>query len=379
MKDQGKRLEWKEQRKLLKQIVHIEGRYGNYSILRLSNGRHVILDRSNLKFLLPSSDHFYTLSDDWEQWITRGFIVVIFPTTSDNTEYYIFSVHDKRLITKGKEVRAYAFLQGDSDYFMVKNGDLKEAIFDKNGNQISDWYFRIKPYGLIDGVSDYYIVDENNKQTIFYKDGRQIAEWFDWVFTDGLVSGQSNYYIARKNHKYAIFHKSGKQVSDWFDHIHEKGLVVGESNYYIAERNGEKAIFHKNGQQISDWYDYVDSYGLINNRSDYCIVEKDDKEAIFYKNGYQVTDWFDSIYPVGLIDGKTKYYIGERNKFYYIHKLDSEKSIGPLRNIKDYGFIKDLSENTISLITLDGQFKIFTKQELDNFFEEREDEYDQTK
>jgi hypothetical protein len=107
-------------------------------------------------------------------------------------------------------------------------------------------------------------------------------------------------------------------------------------------------------------------------------VEKDDKEAIFYKNGYQVTDWFDDIYPVGLIDGKTKYYIGERNKFYYIHKLDSEKSIGPLKNIKDYGFIEDSFENTISLITLDGQLKTLTKQEVEDFFEDKEKEDERT-
>lgn len=374
MKDQSKRLRWKDQRKLLKQIEHIEGNYGDYSILRLSDGRHVILDRSNLKFLLPSSDRFYTLSDDWEQWITRGFIVVTFPTTSNNTKYYIFSVHDKKFITKAKEVRAYAFLQGESDYFIVKNNYLKEAIFDKSGNQISDWYNQIKRNGLVDGESDYYIADKNDKEAIFHKDGKQITDWFDWIVPFGLVNGKSEYYIAKKGDKETVFNKDNKQVTDWFDHIYPEGLVTGESNYYIAEKNGKYAIFRKDSQRITDWYDYIFTSGFVNGCSNYYLVEKDDKEAIFHKDGYQVTDWIHRIDLIGLVTGTSEYYIGESDMFYYIYRLGSKKVMGPFGNIQNYGFLLNPSYNTVMLTTLDGRPKTLTKQELNDFFEEKESE-----
>jgi hypothetical protein len=374
MKEQLRQFVWKEQEKLFKQAIRVKDSYGNYSVLLFPDERYVILDRKNLTFLLPSSGLLYTLPDDWKQWFKRGFIVISVPIIFNDIEYYIFSLQDKRLITKGKNIRAYTFLQGQSNYFIVRNDDLKETIFDKSGKQISDWYNQIKRDGLVDGKSDYYIAEKNGKEAIFYKDGKQITGWFDWIVPFGLVDGQSEYYIAKEDDKEAIFNKDGKQITDWFDHIYQEGLVTGESNYYIAEENNKYAIFHKDGQQITDWYDYIYPYGFVNNRSDYYIVEKDDKEAIFHKDGYQVSDWIHRIDIVGLVFGTSEYYIGENGMFYYIYRLGSKKSMGPFSKIQDPGFIFYPFENTVTLMTLDGQQKIFTKQEVSDFFEEKESE-----
>jgi hypothetical protein len=124
--------------------------------------------------------------------------------------------------------------------------DKKEAIFDKNGKQVSDWFDYIERYyDLVTGKSDYYIAKENGKEAIFHKDGRQISDWFDWFRIYGLTRGESNYYIAVKDGKEAIFNEDGHQISDWYDHICRYGLVRGKSDYYIvfvqdAKKKGTK-------------------------------------------------------------------------------------------------------------------------------------------
>ncbi|MGC8771821.1 MAG: hypothetical protein ACP5Q5_11295, partial [Brevinematia bacterium] len=101
--------------------------------------------------------------------------------------------------------------------------------------------------------------------------------------------------------------------------------------------------------------------------------------TIFHKDGQQITDWYNKIYLDGLVDGQSEYYIVEKThelgkieKIYYIYKLGSQKSIGPLKEVFDSGFIKDPSKDDITLLTLDGKPKIFTKQEADEFFESKD-------
>jgi hypothetical protein len=428
MKEQGERLEWKERRKLLKQIVHIEDRYGNYSILRLSDGHYAVLDWLNFKFLLSSSGRLYALPDNWKKWFKKGFIVVTFSKSLRNSKYYIFNVRDKRFIAEGSEVKVYAdaFLEEQSDYFIAGNDHLGYAVFNKDGNQISDWfdeieidgllryqpgYYKakkdrkyalfhrdgyqvsdwydwIRAEGLIENQSDYYLAEQNYKYAIFHKDGRQVSDWFDYINSEGLVFGGSDYYVATKDGKEAIFYKDGQQISDWFDDISISGLIRGRSDYYVVKKDGKYAIFHKNGDQISDWFDWLlDTYGLICNESDYYIAMKNNKYAIFYRDGRQITDWFDQINPEGLVEGSTDYYVAynfdktpqDYKQITYIGKLGSLKLLGPLKAILNAGFIYHSLGNTITLKTLDGQTKIFTKQELNNFFEEREVNYEQTK
>jgi antitoxin component YwqK of YwqJK toxin-antitoxin module len=373
MKD--KQFEWKEQTKLLKQAIYMRGSYGNYGALVLPEGRFVILDRKNLKFLLPSSGSLYTLPGDWEKWMKRGFIVVALRRAFHLFKYYIFSAHDKRFIVKAKEVKAYKFLESKSDYFVVRNDDLKEAIFNKNGEQISDWFDWISEYGLTEGESEYYMANKNGKEAIFYKDGKQVTEWFDGVLSYGLVKGQSDYYIAIKKGKEAIFHKDGQQITDWYSDIDESGLVKGQSDFYVARKGGKAAIFHKDGYQATDWFDSIYSNGFVEGQSDFYIARKKGKAAIFDKSGSQISDWFDDIYSYGLVDGQTDYYLVKVDKLFYICKLGSTKVVGPFDYIWDYGFIgfiKDPSQNTIRIKMLDNQQKTLTRQEMDDFFEGKE-------
>ncbi|MGC8735024.1 MAG: hypothetical protein ACP5RD_08390, partial [bacterium] len=102
-----------------------------------------------------------------------------------SNEYYIFSERDKRFITTAIEFEADKFLEGKSDYFIIRD-----------------------------------VIDNYLKYAIFNKDGNQISEWFDEIKEDGLVKGESEYYIAKKKGKYAIYYKDGQKVSDDFSEKH---------------------------------------------------------------------------------------------------------------------------------------------------------------
>jgi hypothetical protein len=275
-------------------------------------------------------------------WVKRGFIVIIFP--ADFT-YYIFSAKDGMFITRAKNIDATLFLQGKLNYFMVEYDRFKYAIFDKNGKQTSDWY--------------------------------------DYVYQKGLLEGKSNYYVAQKDNKQAIFYKDGKQVTDWFDYIYREGLLEDKSDYYIARKDGKEAIFHKSGKQISDWFYWIKREGLVKRKSNYYIVRKDEKYAIFDKDGRQISDWYGNIYPDGLISGKSDYYIAMRNETIYLGKLGSSKVLGPFKAIKIFGFINSPSKDTIKLKMIEGRhkprYKTFTKQEVDDFFEGKEMEDERTR
>jgi antitoxin component YwqK of YwqJK toxin-antitoxin module len=381
----NKQLEWREQEELLQQVVRVEGSCGDYSILRLSNGRYFVFDQTNLKFLVPSFGPLYTLPDDWKQWLKRGFIVITFPNivatfseTPYDSEYYILHAKSKKFIAEGRgvEVEAYAFLEGRSDYFIAGNRSVGYAFFDKDGNQISGWYDKVSR--LISSSSSYDIVEKDGKEAIFDKDNHQISDWFDQINDlDGLVVNQSPYYIAERNQKFAIFHKDGKQITDWFDWILPHGLPDGQSDYYVASENGKQSIFHKDGRQISDWFDGIsDHYGLLAGKSSYYIAKRNWKYAIFHKNGKQITDWFDWVCSFGLVDGQSDYYIVRKDDvhyiFYYISKLGSSKMLGPFKEILDWGFVRYPWENVIGVEPLVGWRVMLTKKEVDNFLEEKE-------
>jgi hypothetical protein len=375
MNKQNEQFKWKEQKELFEQAVSIEKGYGNYDALFLPDGHYVILDRSNSKFLLPSSGSFYTLPFNWEQWLERGFIVISFHTTSNYTKYYVFSARSKKFITEAIKIDATVFLLGKSDYFIVTNDDLKQAIFDKNGKQVSDWFDSV----IVLGRTDYYIAINYDKGAIFHKSGKRISDWFETIYVEGSVKFGSGYYIASNNGKKAIFHRSGKQISDWFDDINDFGLVKGHSDYYVARKNGKEAIFHKNGQQISDWFDEILSVeGLVRGQSDYYWVRNNGEQAIFHKNGERVTDWFVGDIVVGVLEGQSEYYVVSEPSFededddYYIYKLGSKKYMGPFKGILDYGFITDSSRDTVVVKTSKYSRKVFTKQELDDYFKDKE-------
>jgi hypothetical protein len=117
-----------------------------------------------------------------------------------------------------------------------------------------DWFDDVWGDGLVKGESRYYVAKKDGKQAIFDKDGNQISPWYDWIEKDGLIRGLSKYYIAQKDKKWAIFDIDGNQISDWFDYIYPYGLVRGESDYYMAWSREGCAVYYKDGQKVSDYF-----------------------------------------------------------------------------------------------------------------------------
>jgi hypothetical protein len=369
--------------KMLKTIEQIKKTVGNYSFARLSNGRDAILDRKNSKILVSSTRRYFVPSD-WDLWIKRGFIVVIVNNRiKHDYDCYIFKDKDKSLIGNKVDYYAKEFLVGKSDYFKIRKSEyvkiknrverhFKYAIFYKDGKQISDWFDNINEEGLVNGKSDYYWAEKDWEHAIFDKNGNQVSDWYDNISLDGLIKGQSEYYIASKDWKYAIFHKNGQQISDWYGWIYTDGLVKGQADYYLAKENDKYAMFYKDGSQISDWCDDIDKDGLFEGKSNYYIAVKDRMFALFYKDGNQITDWFDRIGRYGLVQGQSDYYIVKTNNLLYICKIGSRKAVGPFKNILFFGFIEDPSQNTIKVHTPTDQYVTLTKQEVDNFLEDKE-------
>ncbi|MGC8771810.1 MAG: hypothetical protein ACP5Q5_11240 [Brevinematia bacterium] len=104
--------------------------------------------------------------------------------------------------------------------YKIRRENGKIAIFDENGNRISDWYDEIILTGLVRGESDYYVVIEDGEWAIFDVYGKQISSKFEYIYMEGLVKGECDYYIACDNrYNCAVYHKDGKKVSDDFDSL----------------------------------------------------------------------------------------------------------------------------------------------------------------
>jgi hypothetical protein len=376
MSKQGREVKWIPFNLLLNKVKGFRRRFGNYKVVVTSGYGDILVNDNNFKALVPVQGKYYR-ADDFKKWLDRGFIVVVFHNVDHgNRKYYILNAKKGNRVCTCNGIYADMFLKGKSDYFVVSIRDhgYKYAIFNKNGKQITNWYNMIYSSGLVDGESDYYIVEKGSKEAIFYKNDKRISGWFDTIYSVGLVEGKSSYYVAKKNEKQAVFYRSGKQISDWFnDIILKSGLFTGKSDYFVVKNDVFKeAIFDKNGKQISNWFDEICLLGLVYGESDYYIAKKDGKEAIFHKDGRQISNWHDVVYANGLVVGETPYYLSIDQQFYHIHKLGTSNKIGPFKVIFQADFVNDPLATEIIVETLDGKKEKISKQEADEFFESKD-------
>ena len=288
--------------------------------------------------------------------------------------------------------------------YEIRKQDGKEALFDENGNQISDWFDKIRADGLLNRKSEYFIAEKHKKErkivrmheeiklsllvkdekkAIFHKSGKQISEWFDDILEEGLVKGQSNYFIAKKDRKKAIFDRNSKRITEWFDDITSNGLVEGQSEYFIAVKKNKEAIFDKSGKRISEWFDWIWSNGLVEGESDYYIAREgsilDDsaKEAIFDRNGKQVSEWFDWIHKAGLIKGESDYYPVQKDGKWAIFHKSGEQVSEWFDKILEYGLVN--GESNFFFAKKNGQWAVFHKSGRKLFKVEEEEINDKDK
>ncbi|MGC9219716.1 MAG: hypothetical protein ACP5G8_10035, partial [Athalassotoga sp.] len=63
----------------------------------------------------------------------------------------------------------------------VIKGNTYMAIFDENGNRITEWVYYIYPDGLVRGECDYYIACNGEECAVYYKNGQKVSENFSRV------------------------------------------------------------------------------------------------------------------------------------------------------------------------------------------------------
>jgi hypothetical protein len=439
MEEQSREIKWILANLLVNKIQYPAKKYGNYIVTKFSDYGNILIDKRNLKALVSALDKPYFITEDFEKWLKRGFIVIAFlrkkpvdgfyeqAKYSYKKRYYILDVKNSSIVFVGNDiVESDAFLEGKSDYLILRNTQKQVAIFDKNFHQVSDWYEDIYSYGLVRGKSDYYIARKDGKEALFHKSGKQITDWYKHVGRSGIVYGESDYCIIENGTRKAIFDKDGNQLSNWCDEIDGYDFIEGKSNYYAIKENGKYAVFNQNMERVSDWFEYIYLGITVEKNPDYYKARKDNKEAIFDMNGHRISDWYDYIYPEGLVDGESDYYIAVKNgkdaifdrsgkqisnwfnwisidglvkgrsDYYiveednkqiynkkrrnirtkYVCKVGSSKLLGPFADILLWGFIYDPSSTSITVHTLDGKTLDISKTEVDQFFEGEDMNYE---
>jgi hypothetical protein len=144
-------------------------------------------------------------------------------------------------------------------YYDVVCYSTKYAIFDKEGNQVSDWFNRIDEDGLIDGKSEYFwaevlVIGVGFHEALVHIKKGVILE-ARYIRCRYLLNGSSEYFIANNGYYSAIFHKNGERISDWYKSIYDYGLVKGDGEFYIAQKGmpnfvEETLILDKDGNVI---------------------------------------------------------------------------------------------------------------------------------
>jgi len=256
----------------------------------------------------------------------------------DGKKYAIFNIDDPHepVSQWWDQIHLKGLVNGKSEYYIVVydpertdwladlSNSARASIFHiSNPNKpISGWWNEIYENGLVEGVSDYYIVHHDGKEAIFHKDNpyEPVSQWWKTISHNGLCIGWSNYYIATNdNDQCAIFYKDNpnEPVSLWWDGIYEDGLVHGKSEYYIVQNsNMEEAIFHINNPNtpVSEWWNQILLGGLYKGSCDYYIAQDSHKQyAIFHKDIPEepVSNWWDEIHCNALFQGTSYYYIAQ--------------------------------------------------------------------
>jgi len=164
------------------------------------------------------------------------------------------------------------------------------AIFDKEGNQVSDWFNKIGEDGLIDGKSEYFwaeIFVEGigvHEALVHIKKG--IVFEARYITCRHLLNGSSEYFIAGANARYAIFHKSGEKISDWYGYIYDYGFVKGDGELYIAQEGigpyvKKTLILDKNGNVILSLQNRYRVEPLDKNEVKFLMIKKCEFETYY--------------------------------------------------------------------------------------------------
>ncbi len=268
---------------------------------------------------LNSFSEFTLVHKDGKILFDKATAVIGFPSDNlqytavkHNGRYYLmkFDKDSKELITvkeldRGMTIEGGVIFEG-GDYLLVKNEqDEKYAIFDKDGNKVSEWFDYIYREGLLSGESDYYAIAERDKKYIYHKSGKLIAGGFNDFYEQGFLTGKSDYLLVFKDtllgQRASVIDREGRYITGWHNGIFGLSFFEEGGNYFVVEKDGKLAVFDKEGRQRTDYYDEIDLtiLDIINEKNSlhYIVVMKQsgDEEYLYslvdLESGKQITKW----------------------------------------------------------------------------------------
>ena len=214
-------------------------------------------------------------------------------------------------MTKKINGRNYETIKTINGKYIIVNKKTKKQLLALNGNKIGGYDYIDWTMGFLQGESDYCIVKKNNKYAILdISNNEIITDWYNGLFSYGFVEGQTNYCIVEKNNQQAILDVvNNKIITDWYEWIYYQGRIGSQYKYSIVRQDDKEAIIDTiNDKIITGWYQEVFFEGFLEGKSGYSIVEENNKYAILdISKNKIVTNWYYQIFIEEFFDKNTKY------------------------------------------------------------------------
>ena len=179
-------------------------------------------------------------------------------------------------------------------FYILKYSESKNkyAIVEKEtGIQISDYFddFYFEEFAFKE--SDYYKATENGNQAIFYKNGKQVTKWHERIANTGILTGESkSKYLVIEDGKQGILDIFNKDFFiGWYDRVSWQGILNDKSPYCIVYNSEEYSLVNEENNVVLTGFDWIFGYGILEGKTNSFIGQIENKIGIFDLRGNQIT------------------------------------------------------------------------------------------
>ena len=226
-----------------------------------------------------------------------------------------------------------------------------------------------KVHNLTNEKSNVIIVNnKDNKNALFNVDGKQLTEFYDEI-----TEFRNDIAIVKNNNEYAVINSKGKFIINFkeYSYITFAGFIIRakdeEYNYNLIDNNGKKIKVITDGE-ILDYWGY-DKLIIIENDKDYEILNPYTGSLIKKITKADVDDLkvYDGEYDLTYVYYNNKTYIINYKTGKIINELTGEKQINSINSINNTQYvILEKSDNTFEYYNNDKQ--VFATKECTNLF-----------
>ena len=226
-----------------------------------------------------------------------------------------------------------------------------------------------KAYNLANENSNVIIVNnKDNKNALFNADGKQLTEFYDKI-----TEFHNDIAIVKNNNEYAVINSKGKFIINFkeYKYITMAGFLVKaedeEYNYNLIDNKGKK-IKKLIDEKIIEYWGY-DKLIIIGNDKDYEILNSYTGSLIKKIKKVNADDLkvYDGKYDLTYVYYNNKTYIINYRTGKIINELTGEKQINSINSINNEQYvILEKNDNTFEYYNNDKQ--VFTTKECTNLF-----------